>query len=166
VRIHHDAVGTELNTIKFKDAKRGKDIINAVKHWEQRTLVAWAADCAEQVLPLFEQQVPGDDRPRRAIEAGRAWSRKEISMSEARKAAFAAHAAARDAGNEAATAAARAAGHAAATSHVTGHAIHAATYAAKAAAYSSGAVGPGDAVEAIREWQYQLVLEREGKVST
>jgi hypothetical protein len=156
----------KLDTVKFKDSQRGKDLRNAVKHWEQRTLVVWAADCAEHVLHLFEQQVSDDDRPRRAIEAGRAWAKKVIPMSEARAAAFAAHAAAREAGSDAATAAARAAGHAAATSHTAGHAVHAATYAAKAAAYASGATDPGAAVDAIRNWQYQLVLEWEGKVST
>ena len=34
-------------------------------------MAAWAADCAERVLPLFEAAYPEDDRPRRAIETGR-----------------------------------------------------------------------------------------------
>lgn len=84
------------------------------------------------LLPLFEEKYPEDNRPRNAIEAGRAWERGEIAMSEARTAAFAAHAAARDTEDIAACAAARATGHAAATAHVAGHAVHAATYAAQA----------------------------------
>lgn len=56
--------------------------------------VLWAADCAEHVLPYFEGKYPDDARPRKAGEAGRAWVRGEIAMSEARVAAFAAHAAA------------------------------------------------------------------------
>jgi hypothetical protein len=93
-----------------------------------------AAACAVRVLPLFEGKYPRDDRPREAIEAARAWVRGEVSMSEVRAAAFAAHAAARDADDDAARAAARAAGHAAATAHVVAHAVHAAAYADTAAA--------------------------------
>jgi len=100
---------------------------------DQRSLALWAADCAEQVLSYFEKEYTEDDRPRKAIEAGRAWARNEITVGQARTAALAAHAAARQADNTAARAAARAAGHAAATAHVTGHAPHAAAYAAKAA---------------------------------
>ena len=107
---------------------------------DHRSLVLWAADCAEQVLPRFEQNSPKDDRPRKAVAAARAWLRGEITVREARIAAFAAHAAARAAENAAARAAARAAGHAAATAHVAGHARHAAAYALAAATLPSDAV--------------------------
>ncbi len=100
-------------------------------------LALWAADCAEHVLPYFEEKCPKDDRPQKAIEAARAWTRGKIRVSEARAAALAAHAAAREADDDAARAAARAAGHAAATAHVPGHARGAASYAVKAAAASS-----------------------------
>ncbi|MDO9433151.1 MAG: hypothetical protein Q7T84_17770 [Phenylobacterium sp.] len=99
---------------------------------EHRTLVLRAADLAELVLPYFENQRPHDDRPRQAIAAARAWTRGEITVGQARAAAFAAHSAARDVTDRPARAAARAAGHAAATVHVAGHARHAATYAAAA----------------------------------
>lgn len=36
-----------------------------------RICVLFAADCAEQVLPLFERDRPNDSRPRRAIEVAR-----------------------------------------------------------------------------------------------
>jgi len=116
---------------------------------DHRSLVLWATDCAEHVLPYFEKKYPKDDRPRKAIEAGRAWVRGEMAMSEARAAAFAAHAAARDADQAAARAAARAAGHAAATAHVAGHAGHAATYAVTAATHAAAATTKE------RDWQYQ-----------
>lgn len=80
-------------------------------------LVRWACDCAGHVLVHFEARYPEDDRPRKALEAGRAWVRGELKMTEAREAAFAA----------------RAVGHATATVHVAGHARHAATYAVAAA---------------------------------
>jgi hypothetical protein len=98
----------------------------------------FAADCAERVLPLFEVAYPDDNRPRKAIEVAHLGA----SVSIARAAALAAHAAARvarDDGNVAATHAARAAGHAAATIHVATHAISAARYATHAA----GEADPG-----------------------
>jgi len=59
---------------------------------DHRSLVLWAADCAEHVLPYFEENYSEDDRPRKAIEAGHAWARGELSMSKTR-AAYAATAA-------------------------------------------------------------------------
>ena len=77
----------------------------------------FAADCAEWVLPLFEQARPGDTRPREAITAARAFARGEIgaavwaaARAAARDAVWdAAKAAAWDAAGAAAEAAARAA---------------------------------------------------------
>jgi len=114
---------------------------------DQGLLALWAADCAEHVLPLFEQMHPQDDRPRQAIEAARAWVRGEIPSGAARAAAVAAHAAARTADEGAARAVARAAGHAAGTAHMLGHAQHAAAYAVKAVF----AAEADSATE--REWQ-------------
>jgi len=124
---------------------------------DQRSLALWAADCAERVLPHFEEKYPNDDRPRKAIEAARAWVRGEMRAGEARAAAGAAHAAARDADEGSARAAARAAGHAAATAHMAGHARHAADYAVTAAA---SAADPTVAVTTKeREWHYRHLPE-------
>jgi hypothetical protein len=113
---------------------------------DDELLVLCAADCVERVLPYFEEKHPRDQRPRDAIEAARAWVRREVAVSEARDAAFGAHATARTAG-QAARAAARAAGHAAATAHVAGHAGHAATHVVSAVAYTA----PDDAVAAAAQ---------------
>ena len=120
---------------------------------DHKLLVLWAADCAEHVLRYFEEMYPNDDRPRKAVDAGRAWVRGETAMSDARAAAFAAHAAARDADHAAARAAARAAGHAAATAHVTSHAGHAANYAVTAVTAASGPTNAAAATANEREWQ-------------
>ncbi len=96
-----------------------------------RQLAAWAADCAERVLPLFEAG-RADDRPRRAMDVARAWARGEVPVGAAQKASVAAHAAARAADSPAAVAAARAAGHAVATAHMADHSLGAALYALKA----------------------------------
>lgn len=126
---------------------------------DHKQLALWAADCAERVLPHFGARHPQDDRPRRAIEAVRAWVKGERTVGEARVAAFAAHAAARDADGAAARAAARAAGHAAATAHVATHARHAAAYAAKAAAAAIPNNGEMVAV-AECDWQQRRLPDR------
>ncbi|PNP93883.1 hypothetical protein BMT55_03700 [Listeria newyorkensis] len=110
-----------------------QQITNLAKTADHRTLATWAANCAEHVLPYFEDRHPNEKRPRLAIEASRAWIRGEITVGHARDAAFAAHAAARDViADRISCHIARATGHAAATAHVPTHAIHAANYAAKA----------------------------------
>jgi len=103
---------------------------------DQRWMATWAADCAERVLPFFEQAYPEDDRPRKALEVCRAWVQTGVSkMAEIRGASLAAHASARAAKeNNAACFAARAAGQAVATAHVPQHAFGGAYYALKAIA--------------------------------
>jgi hypothetical protein len=44
---------------------------------DHRLLAEWAIVCAEHVLHLFEQHQAGDNRPRGAINIGRAWIRGE-----------------------------------------------------------------------------------------
>src|SRR5436190_15099943 len=95
-------------------------------------LALWAATCAEHVLHLFEEAQPSDSRPRHAIELARAWTRGEITMSEARAAAGHAMAAARELSG-AARHAGYAAGQAAAVAHTASHELGAAAYAIKAA---------------------------------
>ena len=99
---------------------------------DHRLLATWAADCAEHVLHHFAQARPTDDRPRRAIDLGRAWARGEITWWEARSAGGHANAAARDS-TGAARHAAYAAGQAAAVGHVAAHELGAAAYAIRAA---------------------------------
>lgn len=60
---------------------------------DQRALAIWATGCAERVPPLFETAYPKDDRPRRVIEACRAWIRTGLfTMADTRKASLGAHA--------------------------------------------------------------------------
>jgi len=149
--------GSELNMVKYSGRRdprlvrihRG-GLLDEARH---RLLAAWAADCAEHVLPLFAAKYPEDERPRRAIQVARAWSRGEVTVLEARAAALAAHAAARSAADPAASQAARAAGHAVATAHMADHELGGALHAIKAvrlAAPASEAVAAGE-----RECQWQ-----------
>ena len=118
---------------------------------DHQRLAVWAADCAEHVLPYFEAARPDDDRPRRAIELGRAWARGEVPWAEARTSAGHSNAAARDL-RGAARHAAYAAAQAAAVGHVAAHELGAAAYAILAVR----AAATGDEAEAGRvecRWQ-------------
>jgi hypothetical protein len=133
---------------RFVTIRRGGFLTDADHH----LLALWAASCAEHVLDLFEAAQPGDPRPRQAIEQARAWVRGEITMSQARQAAFAANAAARDV-TGAARHAAHAAGQAAAVPHVAAHELGAAAYAIKAAR-AAAPEGEGESA-GRRECQWQ-----------
>ena len=113
---------------RFITVRRGGSLSDDDHH----RLAIWAADCAEHVLHHFEQVRPDDDRPRHAIDLGRAWARGEVTMTEARTAAGHANAAARDLAG-APRHAAYAAGQAAAVGHVAAHELGAAAYAIRAA---------------------------------
>jgi hypothetical protein len=121
---------------------------------DHHLLAIWAADCAEHVLSLFEQERPDDDRPRRAIAMGRAWARGEVSWWDARAAGGHANAAARDL-RGAARHAAYAAGQAAAVGHVAAHELGAAAYAIRAVRAAAGADQGEDAGRAECRWQRQ-----------
>src|SRR5512140_2854553 len=113
---------------RFITVRRGGTLQDSDHH----LLAVWAADCAQHVLHLFEEMQPNDDRPRRAIELARAWTRGEITMSQTRAAGGHAMAAARELSG-AARHAAYAAGQAAVVAHVAAHELGAAAYAIKAA---------------------------------
>lgn len=133
---------------RFITVRRGGNLQDSDHH----LLAIWAADCAEHVLHLFEEMQPNDDRPRRAIELARAWTRGEVTMTQARASAGFANAAARELSG-AARYAAYAAGQAAAVAHVAAHELGAAAYAIKAVR----AAAPKKESESVgrRECQWQ-----------
>ncbi len=125
---------------------------------DQKKLAFWAADCAEHVLPYFENKHPQDSRPRKAIEECRKWATTgEFKMATIRKVSLDSHIAAREAKDSAACFAARAAGQAVATAHVPTHAIGGAVYAIKAAAAYSN--NPDDGLIMERQWQIERLRE-------
>ena len=113
---------------RFITIRRGGTLTDADHH----LLALWAAACAEHVLDFFELARPEDSRPRQAIAQARAWTRGEITMTQARTAGGHAMGAARDL-RGAARHAAYAAGQAAVVAHVAAHELGAAAYAIKAA---------------------------------
>lgn len=135
---------------RFITVRRGGTLVDR----DHRLLATWAADCAEHVLAAFEEVRPTDDRPRRAIELGRAWARGEIPWAEARTAAGHSNAAARDL-TGAARFAAYAAAQAAAVGHVAAHELGAAAYSIKAVRTAASGAGadPLEAGRAECRWQ-------------
>ena len=77
---------------RFVTIRRGGTLTDS----DHQLLALWAATCAEHVLHLFESAQPADPRPRHAIEQARAWTRGEITMTQARAAGGHAMGAARD----------------------------------------------------------------------
>ena len=118
---------------------------------DRRVVAAWAAECAERVLGLFESEAPGDRRPRESIARTRAFARGEHDVATEIRRRFEGGGAAREVSRPAAVAAARAAGQAAAVAHMGAHALGAAAYAAKAAGLA--APDQPDAISAEIRWQ-------------
>ncbi|MDR1131804.1 MAG: immunity protein Imm5 [Oscillospiraceae bacterium] len=142
---------------RFITLRRGGMLTDG-KH---RLLALWAAECAEHVLHIFEAVCPNDDRPRRAVEAARAWVRGEIKMTEARDLAGAAQGAAREVTgeSEAARLAALSAGQAAVVAHVAAHELGAAAYAIRAVTASVPKPARAAARLAERDWQRSRLPE-------
>ncbi|RNF83731.1 putative immunity protein [Montanilutibacter psychrotolerans] len=85
---------------------------------ERRILASWCADCAARSLHLFEAAKTSDPRPRRAIEAIRAYAQGAKRSGELRSSGWKALRASREAPTPSAEAAAKAASYAAATAYL------------------------------------------------
>jgi len=143
---------------KFSITHKDESMVELVRKTDHKTLAIWAIDCAERVMPYFEEKYPQDHRPRQAIETLQTWIDTVVfKMAIIRKASLDAHAAAREVGEDSpARSAARAAGQAVATAHVPRHAYGPAMYAQQAIYRATNSM---DAVESERNWQYQHLLD-------
>jgi hypothetical protein len=148
---------SKFSLTRYKDER----IIELMAKTGHKTLALWAIDCAERVLPYFENKYPEDNRPRKAIETLQHWIDTGVfKMAVIRKASLDAHAAAREVGEDSpARSAARAAGQAVATSHVSTHSIGAAIYALQAIHRAAERADVDAALAAERDWQYQRLVE-------
>lgn len=120
---------------------------------DRRLVAAWAADCVEHVLGLFEVDAPDDRRPQALIVRTRAYARGELSTADEIRRRFVGGVNASGIKSPAAKAVARAAGQAVAVCHLGAHALSAAACAAKAV----GLANPGrpEAVEDEIRWQLE-----------
>jgi hypothetical protein len=118
---------------------------------DRRLVAAWAADCAERVLVLFEAESPADDRPRAAIARTRAFARGDLNTAEEIRRRFLGGVPTGEVQAPTAAAAARAAGQAIAICHMGAHALGAAAYAVKAT--SLAAPDRPDVIDDEIRWQ-------------
>ncbi|SDT22220.1 putative immunity protein [Jiangella sp. DSM 45060] len=113
---------------------------------ELRVVARYAAESAQDVLPVFEQACPGDPRPRAALDAAWTFAGGARRTRLQRVTSLDAHRAAAAAPTEAARLAAQAAGDAAsaaylhpiAKAHQVGHILRAAANAARIAELTAG----------------------------
>lgn len=90
----------EMREVEDKVVVREARLLRHVGAWNDKTARLFAADCAEHMLHVFETRFPNDHRPRKAIEATRAYAHGAINAdaayayAAAADAARAAHAAA------------------------------------------------------------------------
>lgn len=140
---------------RFITLRRG----GSLRAEDHHLLAVWAAVCAQHVLRHFEELRPADARPRQAIDAANAWARGEITVTEAKVAAYHSNAAAREV-TGAAKEAALSAGQAAAVAHVAAHELGAAAYAIKAARAAAGKAAGEEAARSECEWQREQLPGR------
>lgn len=122
---------------------------------DRRLVAAWAADCAERVLPLFEAEAPDDDRARDGIMRARSFARGELDAAGEIRRRFAAGRASQAATSPAGNAAAWAAGQAYDVAHMGAHALGAAAYAAKATELAAPALGGASEIA----WQMEKMSQ-------
>jgi hypothetical protein len=112
---------------------------------QQRQLIKWACDCAENVLPLLGEK--SDERLKNALLIAKEWAKGKATAGDARNASLNAIAVAHESSNPVAIAVARAVGHAVATAHMADHSLGAALYALKAV------INAGKSTDTERKWQ-------------
>ena len=138
-----------------------------VRRMDHRKKVRYAIFAAEQVIAIYEKKYPGDQRPRKAIEAARAYlkakgkKQKDAADAAANAAAHAAYAA--DAAANAVYAA-YAAANAAHAAHAAAHA--AANAAAYAAAYAAHAAHAAELKEKIIKFGLEIIWKVRLREST
>ena len=136
-------------------------MLELMKKTDHTTVAVWAIDCAERVMPYFEEKYPQDHRPRQAIETLKTWIDTGVfKMAVIRKASLDAHAAAREVGEDSpARSAAHASGQAVATAHVPRHSYGPAIYAQQAIHRATNPTDADAAIAKERDWQLQHLLD-------
>ena len=146
---------------KFSITRKDEEMLELVSKTDHQMLAIWAIDCAERVMPYFEEKYPQDHRPRQAIETLKTWIDTGVfKMAVIRKASLDAHAAAREVGEDSpARSSAHAAGQAVATAHVPRHSYGPAIYAQQAIHRATNPTDADAAIAKERDWQLQHLLD-------
>lgn len=152
--------GESMNKRLFqRDSLILGSLIQIIEEQSHLTLVMWVLDCATKFLDLFEAMYPEDNRPRLAYEAAIKWSRGEIKMPQAKKAALDSHFCAKQiTSNLEASSIAHAMGHVVGTIHVKTHAVQFVLYGLTAIQHHSNAASDDTEVESMIDWLTERLL--------
>lgn len=130
----------------------------------RKALILWALELAEETVRELEIRYPGDQRPREAVKAARAWAAGEIKMPLAKRAILDCHAMSKELADPADIARCHAVGQACSVVHTVGHAMGYPIYELTAIVLELGLENCREAVEArVRDYEQRLRLwtERE-----
>lgn len=114
-----------------------QSLLTAIRLQNQRVLILWALDCANQTLAQLQFLVPNKNRPRQCLDICRAWAEGRIKMKSAKEAIINCHQAAKQM-EEIPAALCHGIGQAGATVHVETHAIGLPMYELTALVLSQG----------------------------
>lgn len=159
------AIVCRMRDKRFIAEHRGGTLSQA----QHRSLMGWALNCVEHVLPLMPDDV--DPRLQQALDIGRKWQAGDEPTGVAQKASVAAHVAARRYEHPASIAVARSIAQAVATAHFADHSLVATTYALKAVKSAGGSVEDettwqnGELGDDIRHLVVQSRAQRENLLS-
>lgn len=128
----------------------------------RQVLVLWALDLAEEGVLELEARLPGEERPRQALEAARLWAEGKIKMPLARRAILDCHALAKTLEDPADIALCHGVGQACSVVHTTGHALGYPIYALTALVRRLGVDHCREAVEGqVQHYVDQLIFWQE-----
>ena len=112
------------NQILFsKDSLLFRELTPLIQAQNRRTVTLWALDLAEEAVGQFEQRHPEESRPRRTVDAARAWAAGQIKMPAAKRAILDCHALAKELTDPADIARCHAIAQGCSVVHTTGHAM-------------------------------------------
>ena len=137
-------------------------LMRMIETQSAETLAKWAVSCAkERYWPVYERNVPGDERPRAAIEAAREYLEGLRKAGEMKGVLAEASQAAKDAGGKpVAQAAARAISTACATFRTPTNALGFVFYGAAAVAYEkAGTDQPQEVYDALATEEFNALIE-------
>lgn len=142
------------NQILFsKDSEFLQDIALLIQNQNHRTVVLWALDLAEESVRILEERYPGENRPRKAIEATRLWAAGKIKMPQAKREILNCHALAKEISDLGDIALCHAVGQACGVVHTVGHAMGYPIYELTAVVRKYGIDNCKDVIE-LRKQEY------------
>lgn len=142
-----------------RDSACLQGLLELIRQQPHRVLVDWAFFCVERPLKILGDHLPGEVRPRAAVELCRRWAAGEVKMPQAKRALLQAHQAVKGLASQEDIALCHAVGQACAVVHVETHAIGLPIYELTAIVRQAGLPECREPVER-RIGEYTVCLQR------